>query len=157
MRKYLALAIVCLLFLAGCSANSAPTDSVSSGGSAKTVSEVLEITEKLFIAQCNDIYINQNDFIGKTVRIEGMYDEYSDVDGNLYRAVVRNGPGCCGNDGVAGFEFTTNAAIDCNLSDWISVEGVITPVTYSDGYSTVIIGDASVVVKTERGSEFVSQ
>jgi hypothetical protein len=118
---------------------------------------VIEIREKLFIAQCNDIYLNPDEYIGRRVRIEGMYYEYVEEGGAVYYSVTRLGPGCCGNDGVAGFEFTCDAPPECEPDDWISVEGVITPYTYDDGYESVVIGDASVTVKTERGEEYVSQ
>jgi zinc transport system permease protein len=118
---------------------------------------VIEIREKLFIAQCNDIYLNPGEYIGRRVRIEGMYYEYAEEGGAIYYSVTRLGPGCCGNDGVAGFEFACDSPPVCEPDDWISVEGVITPYTYDDGYESVIIGDASVTVKTERGAEYVSQ
>ncbi|MDR2616038.1 MAG: hypothetical protein LBC28_05595, partial [Oscillospiraceae bacterium] len=70
---------------------------------------------------------------------------------------TRLGPGCCGNDGVAGFEFTCDALPELKENDWISVEGVLTPYTYDDGYESVIISDAVVTVKAERGAEYVSQ
>jgi uncharacterized membrane protein YcgQ (UPF0703/DUF1980 family) len=118
---------------------------------------VLEIKEKLFIAQCNDIYLNQESYSGKTVRIEGMYDEFIDEDGTIYRSVIRLGPGCCGNDGIAGFDFLCPDLPDCQQNDWISVEGIITPTVYNDMYETVIISNAKVTIKSERGAEFVSQ
>jgi uncharacterized membrane protein YcgQ (UPF0703/DUF1980 family) len=124
---------------------------------APEVDGVIEIREKMFIAQCNDIYLNPDEYLGKTVRIEGMYSEYAEEGGDVYYSVARLGPGCCGNDGVAGFEFTSPDLPDCELDDWICVEGVITPMTYDDGYETVIIGDAVVTLKAERGAEFVSQ
>lgn len=119
--------------------------------------DVIEITEKMFIAQCNDIYLNPDDYTGKTIRIEGMYNEVADTDGITYLSVIRNGPGCCGNDGVAGFEFTDADALDCQIGDWISVEGIVTPLVLFEGVETVVIGEAKVTVKTERGAEYVTQ
>jgi uncharacterized membrane protein YcgQ (UPF0703/DUF1980 family) len=132
-------------------------DNTVPAGNTDPSADVVEIKEKMFIAQCNDIYLNPADYIGKTVRIEGLYDEYTDESGNTNRGVIRNGPGCCGNDGVAGFEFMCESVPACKQNDWVSVEGVIRPYTYDDGYETVIIGAASVAVKTERGAEFVTQ
>jgi uncharacterized membrane protein YcgQ (UPF0703/DUF1980 family) len=144
--------------------NPVASGSESSSGSSDAVispvntsGDVVEIKEKMFIAQCNDIYLNPGDYIGKTIRIEGMYDEYSDDAGNTYQAVIRNGPGCCGNDGVAGFEFLCEGVPEFKRNDWISIEGIIRPFAYDDGYETVIIGNASITVKTERGAEYVTQ
>ncbi|MDR2768886.1 MAG: metal ABC transporter permease, partial [Treponema sp.] len=66
---------------------------------------VVEIKEKMFIAQTNDIYLNAEDYLGKTIRLEGLFktDSYDDLS-KTYCFVMRYGPGCCGNDGSAGFE-----------------------------------------------------
>ncbi|GHT01203.1 hypothetical protein AGMMS50276_28740 [Synergistales bacterium] len=144
MKKCLVLIMVCLLILIN-AAN-------SSGGA------VVEIREKMFIAQCNDIYLNPEEYAGKTIRIEGMYDEYTDEAGTVFRAVVRNGPGCCGNDGVAGFEFSCDGVPDCKPNDWISVEGIISlSASDENGYNAIIIAQTTVTVKTERGMEYVTQ
>ncbi|MDR0446924.1 MAG: hypothetical protein LBH17_07895 [Oscillospiraceae bacterium] len=118
---------------------------------------VLEIREKLFIAQCNDIYLNPEEYAGRRVRIEGMYYAFAEEGGAIYYSVTRLGPGCCGNDGVAGFEFTSDPPPECVENDWISVEGTLMPFVYDDGYESVIIADATVTVKTERGAEYVTQ
>ncbi|MFP3152967.1 hypothetical protein LQZ18_00780 [Lachnospiraceae bacterium ZAX-1] len=185
MRRCFVLMIACLLLLAGCGGspssakllpenpkgtkavilpeNAEPVQTENEGvadtkpPTVNTLGSVVEIKEKMFIAQCNDIYLNPKDYAGKTIHIEGMYDEYTDEAGTLYRAVIRNGPGCCGNDGVAGFEFSCDGTPDCKQNDWISIEGIITPFTYDDGYETVIIGVANVTVKVERGAEYVNQ
>jgi uncharacterized membrane protein YcgQ (UPF0703/DUF1980 family) len=166
--------MICLLLFTGCDGGSSTTtpaevpEGESGNGAAATIAPgagadadpsgaVIEITEKMFIAQCNDIYLNPGEYIGKTVRIEGMYDEFTDETGTTNRGVIRNGPGCCANDGVAGFEFMCEDIPACKPNDWISVEGVITPYTFDDGYETVIIGQANITIKTERGAEYVSQ
>ncbi|MDR3148977.1 MAG: hypothetical protein LBT88_03020, partial [Oscillospiraceae bacterium] len=66
---------------------------------------IIEIKEKLFIAQLNDIYLNQDDYLGMTVKFEGMFTQYTWAENNMtYYLVYRNSPGCCGADGQAGFE-----------------------------------------------------
>ncbi|MDR0455596.1 MAG: hypothetical protein LBH20_02800, partial [Treponema sp.] len=53
---------------------------------------VVEIGEKMFIAQVNDIYLNAKDYMGKTIKLEGMF-KCEDP----YNFVVRYGfGGCCG-------------------------------------------------------------
>jgi uncharacterized membrane protein YcgQ (UPF0703/DUF1980 family) len=118
--------------------------------------EVFEIGEKFFIQQCNDIYYNPQSYEGTVVRLEGMYDEYFDeYNGGMSHAVYRNGPGCCGNDGVAGFVFEYSGDFPAQ-NDWIEVTGVVKLETYDDGFTNVILKATEVDVKTERGAEFVS-
>ncbi|MDR1315945.1 MAG: metal ABC transporter permease, partial [Spirochaetales bacterium] len=64
--------------------------------------EVIEIREKMFIAQTNEIYLNAEDYLGKTIRFEGVF-RHEQYEGQPYRYVFRYGPGCCGYDGNAGF------------------------------------------------------
>ena len=60
----------------------------------------LEISEKMFITQINDIYFNFDDYKDKTITVEGMYTLFYSPDGKESAPVVyRKGPGCCGNDG----------------------------------------------------------
>ncbi|MDR1099873.1 MAG: hypothetical protein LBL28_05265, partial [Treponema sp.] len=65
----------------------------------------IEIKEKMFIAQTNDVYLNPEDYLGKTIKLEGLFkvEQYVGED-KRYCFVLRYGPGCCGNDGSAGFE-----------------------------------------------------
>jgi hypothetical protein len=121
--------------------------------------EVVEIREKMFLAQTNDVYINPQEYLGKTIKLEGIFQLY-DVDPPYY-FVIRYGPGCCGNDGYAGFE----VAWDPNSpgektypqqNDWVEAVGVLG--TYEeDDYPYLCIALSSLTVKQERGAEFVSQ
>ena len=146
MKKWVVLILAYLIFLV-----TGVSDSLGAAAA------VVEIKEKMFIAQCNDIYLNPEEYAGKTIRVEGMYDEYTDDAGTVFRAVVRNGPGCCGNDGVAGFEFSCEGVPDCKPNDWILVEGIISSNSDKNGYNTVTIENAALTVKAERGAEYVSQ
>lgn len=56
----------------------------------------------------------------KTIKLEGLYDEYTNPETNeTYRYVIRYDPGCCGNDRVAGFEVLYDGDPP-RLKDWIS-------------------------------------
>lgn len=91
--------------------------------SAKT-EKVIEITDNYFIEQTNDIFINLEDYIGKTVKFEGLIYSYEDTEGNTYYAVVRNTPGCCGNDGLAGLDIRYDKEYP-KENTWVEVEGII--------------------------------
>lgn len=132
----------------------APTPSEALPQETGSDKEVFEIKEKMFIAQCNDIYLNPEDYKGKTVKLEGMYDEFTDPETNeTYRYVYRNGPGCCGNDGVAGFEFLYDGTPP-RLNDWIEVTGTV-EIMKEDDYEYVVLRLSKLAVLDERGAEYV--
>ncbi len=117
--------------------------------------EVLEIKEKLFITQINDIFYNFNDYQDKIIVVEGMYSEFTSVDGKSVAPVVfRYGPGCCNNDGWGGFLLRYDGELP-KENDWIKVIGtpdLVERGAYKDLYLDVI----SIEIKTERGAEKVA-
>lgn len=117
--------------------------------------DILEIKEKLFITQINDMYYNFESYKDKTVIVEGMFTEMVSFDGkNKYPAVYRLGPGCCGNDGWGGFLLDYKKAFP-KYDDWIRVTGKPVLEKTSDGYDNLYLKVISLEVKTERGAEFV--
>jgi uncharacterized membrane protein YcgQ (UPF0703/DUF1980 family) len=126
---------------------------------ANAAESVIEIKEKLFIAQTNDIYINTEDYLGRTIKLEGLFKSYiSEEYDTTYCFVIRYGPGCCGNDGSAGFEVTWDeAAAPYPEEDaWVEATGILK--TYNeDGYNYPYLALSSLAEKEERGAEFVSQ
>jgi uncharacterized membrane protein YcgQ (UPF0703/DUF1980 family) len=167
-RLHIVLCACMLLFalaLSGCGGTKENSDAtaddanavaaVETSDDATTGEEIIEIKEKFFIQQCNDIYYNPDFYEGTVVKLEGMYDEYfDDYREKTASAVYRNGPGCCGNDGVAGFEFSFDGELP-ERDDWISVTGVVELETNDDGFTDVILRATAVDVKAERGAEFV--
>jgi hypothetical protein len=129
--------------------------------------EVVEIREKMFIAQVNDVYLNPEEYLGKTLKLEGIFQAQHYYGTDPYYFVIRYGPGCCGNDGNAGFEvlwdgaFAKKPAEGGELAypeegDWVEASGVLG--TYEeDGYPYLCIALSSLKVLDERGAEFVSQ
>lgn len=116
-------------------------------------SKMVEITDNYFIEQTNDLYLNLNDYIGKTIKIEGLIYSYQDSNGDICYAVVRNTPGCCGNDGLAGLDIRYDE--DYPKEDtWVEVIGVVGTDTM---YDTKIpaIQVSSITVK-EKGTTFVT-
>jgi len=158
MKKMLGLVLLaCLCMLTGCQTQTAvvapaPTEQEQA---ATPEMPVVEITEKMFIAQCNDVYLNPDDYQGKAIRLEGIYSTYMDFEsGNTYHYVMRYGPGCCGNDGSAGFEFLYDGEMP-KLNDWIEVVGTAEKVKENDTEYIVLMA-SEVTVLEERGAEFVS-
>lgn len=118
--------------------------------------EEIYIREKMFITQINDIFYNIEDYEGKTIAVEGMFRIFPGVDGGPDIPVVfRNGPGCCGNDGWAGFLLHYDGEYPA-IDDWILVKG--TPeIVHTELYIQLYLNVTSLEVKDERGAEFVDQ
>lgn len=117
---------------------------------------VVEIKEKMFIAQTNDIYFNSEDYLGKTIKYEGIFNIYEVPDTEeKYYSVIRYGPGCCGTDGNAGFEVIWDKEYP-NNDDWVEAVGVLEEYDYN-GMKYLRISLTSLTVKTERGAEYVAQ
>jgi hypothetical protein len=120
----------------------------------------LEIGEKMFIAQINDVYLNPEDYLGRAIKLEGLFklEQYGEQS---YCFVIRYGPGCCGNDGNAGFEVAWDnqdaaEGIYPDVDDWVEANGVLR--TYEeDGYPYLYLALSSLNVLDTRGAEFVSQ
>jgi uncharacterized membrane protein YcgQ (UPF0703/DUF1980 family) len=121
--------------------------------------DILEIKEKMFIAQTNDIYFNAKDYLGKTIKYEGMFQEHTVPEtGVTYRSVIRYGPGCCGIDANAGFELTwPNGKTDYpSQDDWVEAVGVLTEYE-EDGSQYLRLALTSLTVLDTRGAEYVDQ
>jgi uncharacterized membrane protein YcgQ (UPF0703/DUF1980 family) len=120
---------------------------------------VIEIKEKMFLAQVNDVYLNPEDYLGKTIKLEGLFKEEQGYD-KSYCFVLRYGPGCCGNDGNVGFEVAW-AKEDTQpypaVDSWVEATGKLK--TYEeDGYNQYLYLDlSSLNVLSKRGAETVLQ
>ena len=118
--------------------------------------DVIEIKEKLFIAQTNDVYFNTEDYLGKTIKYEGIFSAYEDpTSRNTYYSVIRYGPGCCGVDANAGFEVVWEKEYP-EVDDWVEVVGVLEEYE-EDGQTYIHLVLSSLKVLEERGKEYVSQ
>lgn len=173
MKKLTAVLLLCVVLLAGCGkddsssliypapASTAPVPHESAVPPADD-GEIIEITEKLFIAQTNDIYINGEDYIGRTIRYQGIYMDTSDWDDGLdavVHYVIRYGPGCCGYDGEAGFEVRWGEGVAeewPELNDWVEVVGVLREEVYDSGMKVLYVELASLTALEERGAEYVA-
>ncbi len=116
--------------------------------------KTIEIKEKLFLTQINDIYFNFENYKEKTIIVEGMFTFLESYDGDLkFPAVYRRGPGCCGNDGWGGFMLDFKGKYP-KEDDWIRVVGKPF-IREENGYEDLYLKVSSLEIKTERGAEFV--
>ncbi|GHT58003.1 hypothetical protein FACS1894109_11370 [Spirochaetia bacterium] len=126
---------------------------------APKTQKLIEIKEKMFLAQVNDVYLNQEDYLGKTIKLEGLFklEQYEEND-PAYCFVLRYGPGCCGSDGNAGFEVAWDEAdkLYPNDDDWVEAVGVLK--TYEeDGYPYLYLALSELTILDKRGAEYVTQ
>ena len=165
MKKLIALALGSALLLAGCSAGDASqfaSGSASSLVQAQSVASPVVISannevvigDKLFVAQTNDIYLNAEDYFGKTIRYEGIFKTalWSETE-DMLSYVIRYGPGCCGYDGEVGFEVVWEGTWPIEDA-WCEAIGVL-EVYEHEGRAYLRLALSSLIVMEERGQEFV--
>jgi uncharacterized membrane protein YcgQ (UPF0703/DUF1980 family) len=119
----------------------------------------VEIKEKMFIAQVNDVYLNPDDYVGKTIKLQGLFMKQDNGSAlPPYYFVIRYGPGCCGNDGNAGFEvlWENKTVVYPKDEEWVEAVGTFGAYE-EDGYPYYCISLSSLKVLDERGAEYVSQ
>lgn len=117
------------------------------------LSNIIEITDNFFIEQTNDVYYNLDDYIGKTIKIEGLIYSYEDSNGDICYAVVRNTPGCCGNDGLAGLDIRYDEDYP-EENTWVEIIGVVGTDNVYDS-EIPVIQVYSINIK-EKGTVFVT-
>ena len=122
-------------------------------GCAKT-EQPIEIPEDMFETKINDIQENRADYIGKRFVVEGMYNQTETSEG-LYQSIYRRTPGCCGDDGMAGFRIVWNGEYP-ERNDWIRIQGVLEEYMI-DGTGYLQIAADDLTYPEVRGLEFVQQ
>jgi len=125
---------------------------------------VIDVKENMYITQLSDINLNYKSYLGKTVKVQGIFKDLH-WDGKDYYFVYRRTPGCCGDDGEAGFELSWNqnyqgshTGDDDNTypakDDWVEVQGVLKSYEIS-GFPFLYLALAELNVLETRGEEFV--
>ena len=115
---------------------------------------MIEITDNYFIQQTNDVFFNTDEYIGKSIKIEGFVYSYEDYEtGNICHSVIRNTPGCCGADGLAGLDIRYDKKYPAE-NTWVEVIGVIgTDTVFGD---TIPVIHVASITKKDEGTTFVS-
>jgi Predicted membrane protein len=121
---------------------------------------IVELKEEYFLAQLEDIYMNKERYLGKTIKIAGLFRNYywEDLDSEFF-TVYRNSPGCCGNDGQALLEVIWPDGIDTSYPEdgvWVEAVGVLEE--YQEDQSFYLrLQLESLEEKEEHGAEFVTK
>lgn len=119
----------------------------------------LDVREKMFLTQMTELTVNVEDYLGKTIALEGMFSIITTGEGGpVYYLVYRKSPGCCGNDGITGLEVLWDSADATypNENDWVRAVGKLEQYE-EEGVPYLRLRLISLDVKTERGLEFVNQ
>lgn len=168
MKRIIIILIIGSVLLSGCqpedraeNPSSATQSDESSEGIHASVSapsgDLVEIREKMFIAQTNDIYFNAEDYLGKTIKYEGIFNVYEVPDtGEIVYSVIRYGPGCCGVDANAGFEVAWDIEYPAKHNDWVEVIGVLEEYEH-EGLKYLRLRLSSLTALATRGAEYVVQ
>ena len=135
------IALIALFFMANCSGQT----------------DVIEIGERLFIGQVNDIYLNANDYLGKTIKLEGVFKKYVTLNKTYYHVIRYGADECCDNTPF-GFEvvFSRNQSFP-EPESWVEAIGVLKLEKVNDFYSHLFLDLSSLTTLNERGAEFVRQ
>ncbi|MBN7773414.1 hypothetical protein [Clostridium aminobutyricum] len=169
LRAFL-LILSLLLILCSCGSNASGGAGTGNGAGADNGNEasfslsskqngVIEIPEDFFLTQVNDIYTNAEDYLGRPIKYQGIFEASTYGEGENQQQILyvfRNSPGCCGNDGTAGFEVLWDGEIPEEHA-WVEVEGVLQAYEDADGNKFLQVKLDSLNVLKERGKEFVSQ
>ena len=154
VKRILAMFLLLTLLLTACSAK-AGEPAASGEDEVEEIEGLVEISEKLFIAQTNDVYVNPEEYFDKTIRYEGLLKSlHWSQDDTTYHYVIRYGPGCCGYDGEAGFEVAWDGEWPKDNA-WCRVTGTLEEYT-QDNILYLRLVLSSLEELEERGAEFVN-
>ncbi|MCL2588803.1 MAG: hypothetical protein FWD84_05280 [Oscillospiraceae bacterium] len=143
MKKRLAFLLAVILLLTGCGGLLAESDD-----------GVVLISERFFVTQTTQIQMNAGDYLGRTIRYEGMFWGNEWPTGEVYYFVTRNTLGCCGDDGIIGFELRLNDFDPLPNDTWVEITGVLEEFDY-EGRTFLRLAVVELTELEERGLEFV--
>jgi putative membrane protein len=118
---------------------------------------IVEIRERMFATQVNEIYLNSADYLGRNIRLEGIFRIIQHNDETFFY-VLRYAPdGCCGGRGFVGFEVRMAAGYSRQFpadNSWVEATGILREFSAGSG-RFLYLELFSLNVLTRRGAEFV--
>jgi len=144
MKKILILLVLVVALLAGC----------SGGGNGD--GDIVEISERFFITEMMHINRNAEEYVGRTVRYEGMFRTlHWAATGEDYYMVLRHVMDCCGDDGIIGYEIYLGDIAPLPDDAWVEVTGVLEFYEVGGGMQFLRVVATSIREMDVRGAEFV--
>ena len=142
MKRLVAI-VLALLILAGCAGS-------GNGGST----DVLLIEDRFFVRQVDQIFADRQAYLGRTIRYEGIFVSTRFGERDFY-FVIRGTHGCCGADGIIGFEVLLGDDISPPPDEaWVEVVGVLEEVE-DEVRMALVLNTTSLTELDVRGMEFV--
>ena len=108
------------------------------------------IGDRFFVTQIFEIVFNPEDFLGRTIRYEGMFlSVYWPVTSEYFFLVARPGDDCCGPGDMVGLEVYLNDIPRVDEYTWVEITGVLEEV-YAEGHGPILqLNAISMVVVDE--------
>jgi uncharacterized membrane protein YcgQ (UPF0703/DUF1980 family) len=158
------VAVIVFLLTVNCSKTKQETVSQENpvNQAAETVNDpdLVEIKERMFIAQVNNVYLNYKDYLEKTIKLEGIFKkDQVGISDESYCYVLRYGPGCCGDDGNVGFEVAWEKDREKPYPDvdsWVEATGVL-KMEERNTYKYLFLELSSLNALNSRGAETVNR
>jgi len=116
--------------------------------------DVFEISERFYVMQFMEVQFNREDFLGRTIRYEGIFGLMEWYGSDSFYFVYRNVIGCCGPEGTLGFELYMNDKRAPEIGAWVEVTGILESFIYVD-QEFLRLSVTSLIEKDERGEETV--
>ncbi len=139
IRRSMALAVpvLCMIFAGGCSGPEKGPD---------VDVDLTELSSTMVYAEVYNMVFEPADYVGKTIKMEGMYTRYEDTEGNAWNScLIMDATACC-SQGLE-FELTDEYSYPDDFpeeGDDITVMGTFDTYT-EDGYEFVTIRDAKLL------------
>ena len=115
---------------------------------------VIEIGDRVFLNRVTDIFMHSDQYIGRTIQLEGMFWIVAQEGGERY-FVARYALICCGADGIVGFELNLDGAEPLPDDAWAEVVGVLERAE-EGAFNPIRLRVTSLTELDERGAEIVS-
>ena len=120
----------------------------SFSGCSDAEDDVVVVTERFFVTQMIEIIINRNDFMGRTIQMEGLFREFNGPTRDFY--IVMRYAVCC-EAAPLGFEVILDGIEPLPNDTWVKVVGSLD----MQGGALVLVV-SSLTELDERGAVYVS-
>ncbi|MCL1843386.1 MAG: hypothetical protein FWF79_06200 [Defluviitaleaceae bacterium] len=144
-NKFFLLSCVFFIFAACAEADESPARPPLS------VQPDVVISERFFINEMMEIFLNRRVYEGQIIQYEGLFVRETWADETFY-AVVRHVPACCTPSESLGFEVLLNGNESFEDNAWVEVTGTLE--INESGF--IVLRAIYLLELEERGFEFVS-
>ncbi|MGI6746227.1 MAG: hypothetical protein ACOX45_08870 [Acutalibacteraceae bacterium] len=116
--------------------------------------EIINITEKLYVSWINEIYTSTDQYLGRTIKIEGMFAKEVSTPKNILLCFTGWVPVAAETTGLCVVLSLPQAVNIRRENDWIEVVGTL-EVYEENGNKFLTLSNSKITVKQERGLEVV--